>query len=344
MSTFSAAHSIAPGSAKSFLDTVLETAVRLGRRRIAMVYPCDLASLQASCELQALGVATVILVGPREPLLKLADLHQIDLGNFEVIDSGPDASNAAQMACKLASVGDVDMLMKGALHTDDLMRAVVSRAHGLRGAGRVSHAFVLQLPDRPLPLIISDCVVNVAPSLPEKIEILQLTVSLAHALGIELPRAAVLSFTESILCSVQSTVDAAVIAKMADRGQIKNVVVDGPLAFDNAVSSISAASKGINSAVAGQADILLVPNLEAGNALYKSLVYMAGATCGGVVLGTHKPVILTSRTDSLESKIYSAALASLLLDASRVQRGGEAVSTKVSGLPPDDPLIVKAKF
>lgn len=288
-----------------------------------MVYPCDLASLETSCELQTLGVATVILVGPREPLLKLAGLHRIDLSSFELIDSGPDASSAAQMACGLACAGEVDMLMKGALHTDDLMRAVVSRTHGLRGGGRVSHAFVLQLPDRPLPLIISDCVVNVAPTLPEKIEILELTLKLARALGFGKPRAAVLSFTESILCAVQSTLDAAVIAKMAERGQIKDALVDGPLAFDNAVSPISAASKGIESTVAGQADILLVPNLEAGNVLYKSLIYMGGAACAGVVLGTRKPVILTSRTDNMESKVYSAALASVLLEAALASRRGE---------------------
>ncbi|WP_226507193.1 bifunctional enoyl-CoA hydratase/phosphate acetyltransferase [Pseudomonas sp. MWU16-30317] len=299
---------------KTILDTVLESAIILGRRRIAMVYPCDLASLQIAAELQAQGIANIVLVGPLNSLIALSSVHHINLSLFELIDSGPHVSGAAQIACELARSGEVDMLMKGSLHTDDLMRAVVSRTYGLRTGGRVSHAFVLQLPDRLQPLIISDCVVNVAPTLSEKVEILQLALKLARALGIEKPRAAILSFTESILCSVQSTLDAAVIAKMAERGQIEDALVDGPLAFDNAVSATSAASKGIQSDVAGHADILLVPNLETGNALYKSLIYMAGAKCAGVVLGTRTPIILTSRTDSMESKLYSAALACLLLD------------------------------
>lgn len=313
MITIPASHPVALCSQKTFLDDLLDTARRLGRRKIAMVYPCDITSLQTSRELEALGVATVVLVGPREQLLELGCRHRIDLSQFELIDSGLDVRSAAEIACRLAGSGDVDMVIKGALHTDDLMRTVVSRTNGLRADGRISHAFVLQLPDRRQPLIISDCVVNVTPTLPEKVEILEQTIKLAHALGLKQPRVAVISFTESILCAVQSTIDAAVIAKMAERGQIRGAVVDGPLAFDNAVSLISAASKGIESAVAGNAEILLMPNLEAGNALYKSLIYMAGASCAGVVLGAKKPVILTSRTDSMESKVYSAAVGSLML-------------------------------
>jgi phosphate acetyltransferase len=278
-----------------------------------MVYPCDLRSLETSVALTKEGIANVVLIGPRERLTVLGQCHGIDLSSFKLIDSGLDATDAAVIACRLARTGEVDMLMKGALHTDELMRAVVSRSNGLRTGGRVSHAFVLQLPGRVEPLIISDCVVNVAPTLPEKVEILEHAIRLSLALGLRKPRVAVISFTESVLSGAPSTLDAAVIAKMAERGQILGAVVDGPLAFDNAVSLTSANSKGIESKVAGNAEILLMPNLEAGNALYKSLVYMAGASCAGVLLGTDKPVILTSRTDSMESKVFSAALGSLML-------------------------------
>jgi phosphate acetyltransferase len=308
-----ASRSIQHVSQSRFLNGILDNARLLGRRNIGMVYPCDVRSLESSLALTEEGIAKVVLIGPREQLVVLGQRHGIDLSSFELIDSGVNAADAASMACRLAKAGDVDMLMKGALHTDELMRAVVSRTNGLKTGGRVSHAFVVQLPGREQPLIISDCVVNVAPTLPEKVEILEHAIKLALALGLVKPRVAVISFTESVLFGAPSTVDAAVITKMAERGQILGAVIDGPLAFDNAVSLTSATSKGIESKVAGNADILLMPNLETGNALYKSLVYMAGATCAGVLLGTDKPVILTSRTDSMESKVFSAALGSLML-------------------------------
>lgn len=306
---------LASTGVEHFLDTVLHTARLLGPREIAMAYPCDIASLQTCVALSKEGIASLTLVGPTDRMSELARVHSIDLSRFCLVDSGPNAADAADMTCKLASAGEVDMVMKGSLHTDELMRAVVTRANGLRTAGRISHAFILQMPGRPQPLIISDCVVNVAPTLPEKVEILEHAIRLAHALDLRKPRVAVLSFTESVLANAQSTLDAAAITKMAERGQITGAVVDGPLAFDNAVSLASANSKGIESRVAGNAEILLMPNLETGNALYKSLVYMANALCAGVLLGTHKPVILTSRTDSMASKVFSAALGSLMLRA-----------------------------
>ncbi len=302
----------APGGS-TFLDGLLATARRSGRRKIAMVFPCDAAALETGSRLIGEDIADVSLFGPRDRLLALGAREGIDLRRFELIDTGAGAASAAQAACKLAAAGGVDMLMKGSLHTDELMRAVVARTDGLRTQRRISHAFVLQVPGRPSPLILSDCVVNVAPALGEKVEILEHAIRLARALGLERPRAAVISFTESVLQGAPSTLDAAAIAQMAQRGQIVGAAVDGPLAFDNAVSMASATAKGIESSVAGRADILLMPNLEAGNAIYKALVYMAGASCAGVVLGTQRPVVLTSRTDSLESKVYSAALASVLL-------------------------------
>ncbi|VTU41182.1 Phosphate acetyltransferase [Variovorax sp. PBS-H4] len=315
MTELEAASPFASNKNCTFLDGVLATARQRGRRKIAMVFPCDANALETGCRLIEEQIADVSWIGPRDRLLDLGARQGIDLQQSEIIDTGPGAAEAAQAACRLASAGDVDMLMKGSLHTDELMRAVVSRTSGMRTSRRVSHAFVLQVPGRPSPLIISDCVVNVAPALAEKVEILEHAVLLARALGIAQPHVAVLSFTESVLHGAPSTLDAAAIAKMAERGQIRDAVVDGPLAFDNAISMASATSKSIESRVAGKADILLMPNLEAGNAVYKSLVYMAGASCAGVVLGTSRPVILTSRTDSLASKVYSAALGSLLLDA-----------------------------
>ncbi|WP_431513178.1 bifunctional enoyl-CoA hydratase/phosphate acetyltransferase [Variovorax sp. DAIF25] len=304
---------VAGQSSSTFLDGLLATARQCGRRKIAMVFPCDAAALRTGDRLTDEDIADVSLFGPRDRLLELGAREGIDLERFELIDTGADAASAAQKACKHAAAGTLDMLMKGSLHTDELMRAVIARIDGLRTQRRISHAFVLQVPGRSSPLIISDCVVNVAPTLGEKVEILEHAIHLARALGVVRPKAAVVSFTESVLPGAPSTLDAAAIAKMAQRGQIINAAVDGPLAFDNAVSMASASAKGIDSSVAGRADILLMPNLEAGNALYKSLVYMAGASCAGVVLGTKKPVVLTSRTDSLESKVYSAALASVLL-------------------------------
>jgi phosphate acetyltransferase len=221
------------------------------------VFPCDTAALETGSRLAEENIADVSLFGPRDRLLELGAREGIDLQRFELIDTGAGAASAAQKACKLAAAGSLDMLMKGSLHTDELMRAVVARNDGLRTQRRISHAFVLQVPGRPSPLIISDCVVNVAPTLGEKVEILEHAIYLARALGIVRPRAAVISFTESVLQGAPSTLDAAAIAKMAQRGQIFDAAVDGPLAFDNAVSTASATAKGIDSSVAGRADILL---------------------------------------------------------------------------------------
>jgi phosphate acetyltransferase len=202
-------------------------------------------------------------------------------------------------------------LMKGSLHSDDLLAAAVSKDGGLRTARRVSHVFVMDMPSVPRPLLVTDCVVNIYPTLPEKRDIAQNAIDFANALGIERPHVAILSAVETVTPSIPGTVDAAALCKMADRGQIKGAVLDGPLAFDNAISEASARNKGIDSPVAGRPDILLVPNLEAGNIFYKQLVYLAGAECAGIVLGTAVPVVLTSRSDSVPARIASCALAVL---------------------------------
>lgn len=280
-----------------------------------MVFPGDRSSLETALRLAEEGIAEVTLIGPRDHMLGIGGAEGLEHSGLQIVDTGPEVEDAARMACQLVASSDLDLLMKGSLHTDALMRAIVSSPGGLRTSRRVSHAFVLQIPGRQAPLILADCVVNVAPTLNDKLHILEHAIQVAKAIRIARPRVALLSFTESVMPGAPSTLEAAALAKMAERGQIRGAVVDGPLAFDNAVSPASASAKGIDSAVAGHADILVVPNLESGNALYKSLVYMAGASCAGVVLGARCPVVLTSRTDSLQSKVYSAALASILLDA-----------------------------
>ncbi|HZF84819.1 MAG TPA: bifunctional enoyl-CoA hydratase/phosphate acetyltransferase [Burkholderiaceae bacterium] len=296
-----------------FLDVMLGDARARGRRRIGMVFPGDRSSLETALRLALEGIAEVTLIGPRERMLDIGRAEGLVLSGLHIVDSGQEVEDAARMACQLVASGDIDLLMKGSLHTDTLMRSVVSRSAGLRTSRRVSHAFAMQVQGRQTPLILADCVVNVAPTLHEKVHILEHAVQVAKAIGVACPRVALLSFTESVMPGAPSTLEAAALAKMAERGQIRGALIDGPLAFDNAVSPASASAKGIDSAVAGHADILVVPNLESGNALYKSLVYMAGASCAGVVLGARCPVVLTSRTDSLQSKVYSAALASIML-------------------------------
>ena len=218
---------------------------------------------------------------------------------------------AAAQAAALCRDGRCNALMKGSLHSDELLGAALAREAGLRSERRVSHVFVLDVPTIARPLLITDCVVNIAPSLADKRDIAQNAIDLAHRLGIAQPRVAILSAVETVNPAIPGTIDAAALCKMADRGQIRGAVLDGPLAFDNAISAESAHNKGIASAVAGHPDVLLVPSLEAGNMIYKQLVYLAGAECAGVVLGTKVPIVLTSRSDSVASRIASCALAVL---------------------------------
>lgn len=294
------------------LKALVVAAQALGPIRVAIAYPCDASSLGAAIEAAREGLIVPLLVGPEARMRAVAQAHGLDLSACECIDT-PDASKAAAVkAASLCRDGSAAAMMKGSLHTDELLGAAVAREAGLRGSTRASHAFVMDVPGVNRPLVLTDCVVNIAPALMDKRDIVQNAVDFAKAIGIELPHVAILSAVETINPAIESTLDAAALCKMADRGQITGAVLDGPLAYDNAVSAASATNKGIVSAVAGRPDVLLLPNLEAGNMVYKQLVYMAGAECAGLVLGMQVPIILTSRSDSITARITSCALAVLV--------------------------------
>jgi phosphate butyryltransferase len=277
----------------------------------AVVHPCDDVSIQTACDAAAAGLITPILVGPAAKIRAAAQLAGADISALRILDV-PHSHAAAEAAVALVRSGEAHMLMKGSLHTDELMRAVVHKDAGLRTERRLSHTYVLNVPSYPRPLLVTDAAVNIAPTLEEKRDIVQNAIGLAHMLGIAEPRVALLSAVETISPKFQSTMDAAVLCKMADRGQITGGILDGPLAFDNAISMEAAEDKGIVSAVAGRADILVVPDLEAGNMLAKQLIFLAGADAAGVVLGAHVPIILTSRADGERTRIASCALAVLI--------------------------------
>jgi phosphate acetyltransferase len=277
--------------------------------RVAVVYPCERTSLEAAAQVWQLGLSHVTLVGPRLRIQELADLADLDISGLALLETPDDPLAAAQAAVDLVRDGGATAIMKGSLHTDELLGVVVRRDSGLRGSRRLSHAFLFDIPGLDRPILVTDCVLNIAPDLAAKRDIAQNAIDLAHQLGISTPSVAVLSATESVNPSMQSSLDAAALSKMADRGQITGGMVDGPLGFDNAVSSDSASLKGIRSQVAGRPDILLVPSLDTGNVLYKCLVYMSKAACAGLVLGASVPIILTSRSDTCFSRTSSAALA-----------------------------------
>ncbi|HET8610038.1 MAG TPA: bifunctional enoyl-CoA hydratase/phosphate acetyltransferase [Burkholderiales bacterium] len=287
-----------------------DRAAALGAVPTAVVYPCSRDALAGASEAAALGLITPVLIGPADRITALCREAQLDSASCSIIDiDGPAA--AAREAAAMVERGEVRCLMKGSLHTDELMSVALSRDAGLRTARRVSHVFVMDVPTHDRLLLISDCAVNIAPDLPAKREIVQNAIALAHALGIAMPHVALLSAVETVNPAIPSTLDAAALCKMADRGQITGAVLDGPLAFDNAISAQAAHTKGIDSPVSGRADILIVPALEAGNMLYKQLVYLSGALAAGVVLGAKVPIILTSRADSPESRTASTAVACL---------------------------------
>jgi len=293
------------------LDALIERARQVGPIRVAIAYPCDVASIEAATQARQAGLIVPILVGPTARIQQVAESAKIALHGIEIVDTVDDPRTAADISAALCRDQKAEALMKGSLHSDELLGAAVSREAGLRGSRRASHFFVIDVPTLDRPLMLSDCVVNITPGLMEKRDIIQTAIDMAHALGIAIPKVAILSAVETINPAMQSTLDAAVLCKMADRGQITGGILDGPLAFDNAISSESARNKGIVSAVAGQPDILIMPNLEAGNMVYKELVYIAHAECAGLVLGMRVPIILTSRSDSVMSRIASCALAVL---------------------------------
>ena len=278
----------------------------------AVVHPCDGVSLQGALDAAAKDMIVPILIGPRAKIEAAATEIDRDLADVEIVDV-PHSHAAAEMAVSMARAGKVGMLMKGKLHTDELLAPVVDKATGLRTERRMSHIFALDVPHYPKPLFISDAAINIFPDLSAKRDIVQNAIDLAKALGIALPKVALLSAVETVTPSIPSTLDAAALCKMAGRGQITGGLLDGPLAFDNAISPSAAKAKGIVSDVAGEADILIVPDLEAGNMIAKQLIYLAGADAAGVVLGARIPIVLTSRADGVMSRLASTAIAQLFV-------------------------------
>ena len=278
---------------------------------LGLVYPCDALALDAARRIQDSGMARPLLIGPASLIAAAADAAQVDVHDFELVDSGGAAPDAALRACALARTGDVRALMKGSLHTDELMAAVVNKDTGLRGSSRISHAFVFDLPRYHKLLALADCVVNIAPDLKTKKDIVGNAVALLHKLGISQPKIGIVAAVEVVNPSIPATLDAQALVDMARTGAWPGAIVEGPFGFDNAFSAEAARIKKIESQVAGDADLLLMPDLNAGNMLYKSFNYVGGGDCAGLVLGARVPIVLTSRADSLQSRMVSVALAVL---------------------------------
>ena len=296
-------------------DALIVAAARNAPMVTAVAHPCDTVSLESAVEAAKLGLLKPILVGPAARVREVAAKAKLDISAFELVDSQHSHESAAK-AVELVRAGRAESLMKGSLHTDELMGAVVARDTGIRTARRISHSFVMDVPGHEQALIISDAAVNIAPTLEEKVDIVQNAIDLARALGTQEVRVAILSAMETVNPRVPSTVEAAALCKMADRGQITGGLIAGPLALDNAISVEAAEIKHIVSPVAGRANVLIVPDLEAGNMLAKSLTFLASADAAGIVLGARVPIILTSRADSLLTRLASCAVA-LLVAVSR---------------------------
>ena len=292
------------------LAAMMDLARRRKPLRVGVVFPCDKNSLAAALEARDNGFIEPVLVGPGAVIRAVATAAGLDLAGLDLVEAADELASARR-AVALAGQGEFAALMKGSLHTDELLGAVVGRESPLRTGRRTSHAFWFDSPNYHKPFLLTDAVVNIAPGLPEKVDIVRNVIGLAHGLGLSEPKIAILSAVETVNAALPSTIDAAALCKMAERGQIDGAIIDGPLAFDNAISTASAATKKIKSRVAGDPDILVAPTLEAGNILYKSLVYMGGAACAGLVLGARIPVILTSRADSTQTRVASCALAAL---------------------------------
>jgi phosphate acetyltransferase len=277
----------------------------------AVAHPCDTSSIEGAADAAQIGLIIPILVGPAKKIKAAAKNSGKDISGFEVVDA-PHSVAAAEAAVRLVREGKAEMLMKGSLHTDELMGAVVARDTGLRTGRRISHCFVMDVPALEQTLIISDAAVNIFPTFEDKVHIIQNAIDLAHALGNALPKVAILSAMETVNPKVQSTIEAGALCKMVDRGQITGGIVDGPLALDNAINLAAAKIKKIDSPVAGQADILIVPDLEAGNMLAKSLSFLADADSAGIVCGARVPIILTSRADTVMARLASCGVAALV--------------------------------
>jgi phosphate acetyltransferase len=301
---------------ESKYDRLIARAKGVPAAKTVVVHPCDETSLRGPLEAAQAGIIVPILVGPAAKINDVARTHKLDIRNIEIVDA-PHSDASAAKGVELIRAGRGELLMKGSLHTDELMRAVTSSTTGLRTARRISHVFVMDVPDYPETLFITDAAINIAPDLEAKRDIIQNVIDLFTQVGLGTPRVALLSAVETVTPKIPSTIDAAALCKMADRGQITGGVLDGPLAFDNAIDPEAARIKGIRSPVAGRAQILVVPDLEAGNMLAKNLVYISHADAAGLVLGARVPVILTSRADSVRSRMASCAAAVLYANARR---------------------------
>ncbi|HYN39809.1 MAG TPA: bifunctional enoyl-CoA hydratase/phosphate acetyltransferase [Rhodospirillales bacterium] len=286
--------------------------------RTAVVHPCSADALEGAVEAAERNLITPILVGPENKIRAVAAEAKIDIGAYALVPAD-HSHHAAELAVKMVHAGEVAALMKGSLHTDELLHEVMKKDGGLRTERRLSHCFLIAVPTYARPIIVTDAAITILPSLEDKRDICQNAIELAHALGIAQPKVAILSAVETVTPKIPSTIDAAALCKMADRGQIKGGLVDGPLAFDNAIDVDAAATKGIVSPVAGRADILVVPNLEAGNMIAKQLTFMANAEAAGIVIGARVPIVLTSRADSARARLASCALA--VLFAAALARG-----------------------
>jgi phosphotransacetylase len=305
-----------PGTGK--YEALLERCRGLDPVPTAVAYPCEKTALSGAMDAARDGLIVPILVGPAKKLGELAKANKISLRDADIIDA-PDSREAAAMSVELVRGGKAELLMKGSLHSDEILGAVIDRANGLRTARRLSHVFIMDVPTYHKVLIVTDAAINIAPSLEDKADICQNAIDLAVSFGVKTPKVAILAAVETVNSKMPATLDAAALCKMAERGQIKGGLLDGPLAFDNAISRDAAQTKGIVSDVAGDPDILLAPDLESGNMMAKQLSFLANADSAGLVLGARVPVILTSRADSLRSRVASCAVAVLFAHARRTR-------------------------
>jgi phosphotransacetylase len=299
-------------------ERLLERCAHLERLPAAVAYPCEASALAGAMEAGDKGLLEPILVGPTAYIRDIAEQAGIELGTARIVHAA-DSRTAAAKAVELVRHGEAELLMKGSLHTDELLGAVVARDVGLRTERRISHVFIMDVPTYHKVLIVTDAAINIAPSLEDKVDICQNAIDLAISLGVATPKVAILAAVETVNSKMPTTLDAAALCKMSQRGQIRGAILDGPLAFDNAISEEAARTKGLRSEVAGDPDILIAPDLEAGNILAKQLSFLANADSAGLVLGARVPIVLTSRADTVRSRIASCAVAALAAHARRQQ-------------------------
>jgi phosphotransacetylase len=312
---------VSTGSGK--YEQLLERCKRLTPIPTAVAHPCEETALAGAVDAAGLGLITPILVGPAVKIAEVAAAHGIDIRGMRIVDV-PHSHASAAKSIELVRLGEAELVMKGSLHSDELLGAVVARETGLRTGRRLSHAFLMDVPTYHKVLIVTDGAINIAPTLEDKADICQNAIDLARSFGIERPKVAILAAVETVTTKMPATIDAAALCKMADRGQIRGGILDGPLAFDNAISKEAAKIKGISSEVAGDPDILLAPDLEAGNMVAKQLSFLARADSAGLVLGARVPIILTSRADSVRSRIASCGVGMLAAHARRQSQSAVA--------------------